>query len=379
MTKGDLKPLQEKLKKLLHDIYFRLLLTDPKSRKVIICESPLAPVALKRIIADLLFQYFQVPSISFVPIHLMALLTTGTTTGLVVDCGNLETTVLPIYSSRPLVPYIATTPLAGRALTQRLESLLLEHGRFIPSSHLQLSLAPQNPMPRSVLTPSVLENLKATILFCSPLMMDRKEVQADLVAGYKNFSSATDVYYPVVLEDGTKATLLIPGWIRERTAGVLFEGDEEDEPSVVHCILNAILKVQPDLRRPLMSSLLLNGGTSLIPGFQSRLKQELLRVMRDPTPFEKKRYASLLRLQNSVRFIDSPEDNKGAGRIFMNNVRGWIGGSLMGSLKLSGEELARERYNGIVTDWSINHWATSPPPPPGTSSSTSEISASSPT
>ena len=26
----------------------------------------------------------------------MALLTTGTTTGLVIDCGNLETTVLPV-------------------------------------------------------------------------------------------------------------------------------------------------------------------------------------------------------------------------------------------------------------------------------------------
>ncbi|KAI9269002.1 hypothetical protein BDA99DRAFT_546220 [Phascolomyces articulosus] len=292
----------------------------------------------------------------------MALLTTGTTTGLVIDCGNLETTVLPVR----------------RALSQRLESLLLNHGRFIPPSHLQLSLAPQNPVPQSVLTPSLLENLKATVLFCSPLMMDKREVQSDPIAGYKNFSSATDVYYPVVLEDGTKATLLIPGWIRERAAEVLFEGDEEDEPSIIHCILNAILRVQSDLRRPLMSSLLLNGGTSLIPGFQSRLKQELLRVMRDPTKFEKKRYASLLRLQNSVRFIDSPEDNKGAGRIFMNNVRGWIGGSLMGSLKLSGEELAREKYKGVVTDWSINHWTVTPPS--GTSSSNnSEMTASSPT
>jgi actin-related protein 10 len=47
-------------------------------------------------IARLLFDYFQVPSISFVPIHLMALLTTGLTTGLVVDVGNLETSVLPV-------------------------------------------------------------------------------------------------------------------------------------------------------------------------------------------------------------------------------------------------------------------------------------------
>lgn len=73
-----------------------MLLTDPKSRKVIICESPLAPVVLKQMIAKLLFDYFQVPSISFVPIHLMALLTTGITTGLIIDVGNLETSVLPV-------------------------------------------------------------------------------------------------------------------------------------------------------------------------------------------------------------------------------------------------------------------------------------------
>lgn len=65
---------------------------------MIICESPLAPVILKQMIARLLFDYFQVPSISFVPIHLMALLTTGLTTGLVIDVGNLETSVLPVSS-----------------------------------------------------------------------------------------------------------------------------------------------------------------------------------------------------------------------------------------------------------------------------------------
>lgn len=79
---------------------FRLLLTDPKSRKVIICESPLVPIVVKQTIARLLFDYFQVPSLSFVPIHLMALLTTGLTTGLVIDCGHLETTTLPVRTRR---------------------------------------------------------------------------------------------------------------------------------------------------------------------------------------------------------------------------------------------------------------------------------------
>lgn len=77
----------------------RLLLTDPKTRKVIICESPLAPIVIKQVIAKLLFDHFLVPSISFVPVHLMALFTTGLTTGLIIDCGNLETSVLPVRIS----------------------------------------------------------------------------------------------------------------------------------------------------------------------------------------------------------------------------------------------------------------------------------------
>ncbi|CAO0796179.1 unnamed protein product [Mucor circinelloides] len=357
MAKGNLNDIEERLKKLLHDIYFRLLLTDPKSRKVIICESPLAPVILKQMIAKLLFDYFQVPSISFVPTHLMALLTTGITTGLIIDVGNLETSVLPIYVSRPLIPYISTTPLAGKAVTRRLKDLLFEHGRFIPPSNLHLSLAPHNNIPDNILTPELLEDIKTRVIFCSPLMIGQQQYQdpSSLLEAYKNFSSATDLYYPITLKDGTRATLLLPGWIRERAVEVLFEGDE-DEPSIAQCILDSLLKLQPDLRKPLISSMLFIGGTSLLPGFQSRMKQELLRIMRDPLDYEKRRYGALLRLHKSVKFIDNPEE-KGAGRIFMNNVRGWIGGSLVGSLKLSGEEITKEKFSGNVTDWSIGNWS----------------------
>ncbi|KAI9323496.1 hypothetical protein BX666DRAFT_2016724 [Dichotomocladium elegans] len=262
----------------------------------------------------------------------MALLTTGTTTGLVIDCGNLETSVLP--------------------------SLLLDHAEYIPPSHLHRKLAPRTKTPEHILTTEVIEDIKTTVLFCSPLLMNLEE-QTDHIAGYKNFSSATDVHYPIMLHDGMTATLVIPGWIRERAADVLFEGNDEDESNISHCVLDAILKVQPDLRKPLMQSLLLIGGTTMTPGFQSRLKQELLRIMRDPSAYEKKRYGTLLGLQKFVRFVDNSEDNKGAGRIFFNNVRGWVGGSLMGSLKLTGEEILREKYKGIVTDWSINNWGSS--------------------
>lgn len=226
-----------------------------------------------------------------------------------------------------MIPYISTTPLAGKSITNTLKDLLYEHGRFIPSSSLHISLAPQTSIPNQLLTPELLEDIKTRGLFCSPLMIGQQQEMNDPMSkseAYKNFSSATDLYYPITLKDGTGGTLLIPGWIRERTVEVLFEGDE-DELSIPLCILDSLLKLQPDLRKPLISSMLLIGGISLIPGFQSRLKQELLRIMRDPTEHEKRRYKSLLKLHKSTGFLDNPEE-KGAGRIFMNNIRGWTGG-----------------------------------------------------
>lgn len=41
-----------------------------------------------------------------------------------------------------------------------------------------------------------------------------------------------------------KGTLLIPGWIRERAAEVLFEGGDVDETSVAEVILESLLKVK---------------------------------------------------------------------------------------------------------------------------------------
>jgi actin-related protein 10 len=65
---------------------------------------------------------------------------------------------------------------------------------------------------------------------------------------YQRHSTATDlrirVVPPVSQQTGTgRGTLVIPGWIRERAAEVLFEGGDIDEGSVAETILDALLKV----------------------------------------------------------------------------------------------------------------------------------------
>ncbi|CAG8826991.1 27763_t:CDS:2, partial [Gigaspora margarita] len=342
----ELDALYDRLAHYLREIYFRYLLTDPKQRKVVLCESPMMPLKLKQLIAKVLFENLQVPSISFAPSHMLALLTTGCTTGLVIDVGHLETTVLPTFSARPLTPFIRTTPLAGRALTQRLKELISAYGSMIipPSTNLV-------PVHAKYLTPAVLEDIKTRFIFVSPITVEatvgvaEKTLVEDMEEKYASVSSATDVSYPITLSKNGRerqmGTLIIPSWIRERCAEVLFEGDE-DESSIVGCALECLLKTPMHLRRPLFSSILLIGGTTLLPNFQQRFAQEVLRALN-----KDRRFKPLSGLADHFEFL---EDN-GSGKVFVANCRAWVGGSLIGSLKSTVVEITREKYTGEVPDW----------------------------
>ncbi|CAI2163264.1 6545_t:CDS:2 [Funneliformis geosporum] len=342
-----LDALYDRLAHYLREIYFRYLLTDPKQRKVVLCESPMLPLKLKQLIAKVLFENLQVPSISFAPSHMLALLTTGCTTGLVIDVGHLETTVLPTFSARPLTPFIRTTPLAGRALTKRLKELLSAYGSMIipPSKE-------QKPVHAKYLTPAVLEDIKTRFIFVSPMMISEasigiaeKTLVEDMEDKYATVVSTSDVLYPFTISKRGRerqiGTLVVPGWIRERCAEVLFEGDE-DESSVVGCALECLLKTPIHLRAPLASAILLIGGTTLLPNFQSRFGHELLRTLNTD-----RRFKSLSKLVGHIGFLE----DTGSGKVFVANCRTWVGGSLIGSLKSTVIEISREKFNGQVPDW----------------------------
>ena len=58
----------------------------------------------------------QVPSILFVPSHLVTLYTLGIPTALVVDVGFEETTMIPICEGTPLIHAWQAQPLGAKAI-----------------------------------------------------------------------------------------------------------------------------------------------------------------------------------------------------------------------------------------------------------------------
>ncbi|KAF9000665.1 actin-domain-containing protein [Cyathus striatus] len=345
--------LQTCLRSVFHDS----LLTDPKARKVILVEHPLQPLYIKDMIARILFEN-QVPSVSFASSHLLSLFAVGRITGLVLDCGYLESVALPIFAARPLYPQLRTTPLAGARLNLHLKALLLMFGTYLPpptslSSAVNIPAANRSTrIPDEVLNDAVIEEIKTRCCFVGPTLRDDLEVRggtpADdygsemdilpsettqsesdfshaglestvssqqessefsvisnprsvstyghrqddylqaLAAMYRRHSSCTDLKMSVIppsnQQTGTgRGTLIIPGWIRERAAEVLFEGGDVDETSLAETILDVLLKVPVDLRKTLASSILVTGGTAALPGFIPRLHSELLRATAPPS------------------------------------------------------------------------------------------------
>ncbi|KAI0296621.1 fungal-specific actin related protein [Russula brevipes] len=436
--------LQTHLRAVFHDS----LLTDPKSRKVIIIEHPLLPVYVKETLAEILFENLQVPSISFACSHLLSLLSVGRITGLVLDCGELESTALPVFSSRPLFHQLRTTPLAGARLTSHLRALLLLFGTYLPPP-TSLSAAVNMPtssrstrVPLEVLSDAVLEEIKTRCSFVgeamdtpldsgvlSPLGDDDDPMDLDLPPSdsvpsesdfsrvsadqdsnadaaptpsdfsvvsrsqvlpgrssasehqlqalanlYMRHSTATDLHLkvtpPASQQVGTgHGTLIIPGWIRERGSEVLFEGGDIDESSVAETILDCLLKIPVDLRKILASSILVTGGTAMLPGFVPRLHTELIQAivtspsssakppvrLGRPRPPTYDRYAALRPLVPHFAILNNPSPtppsgargstNAGKAPAFTPAMIAWVGGSLAGALKTGGVEVAREKWD----------------------------------
>lgn len=305
-----------------------------------------------------------------------------------------------------MTPFIRTTPRAGKFLSTHLKQLLRDK--------CPISLV-DNPtdlriIPEGMLTSAFLETIKTRLLFASPLIINARDNigEEEMNNNYRDVSTSTEVHVEVWLEEEeARGILAIPGWIRERASECLFNGDEDAE-SLTDVILESILKAPSDLRRPLIGSMLLIGGTAQLPNLQNRLYQEIKRSLQTNP-----RWKQLSGLANSVRFLDdlttadksaapsrSPSHQsvmdldpaatsfvgspalggssmsldpssaasrekdrrtkksqgkkayQSSGKVFMPNCRAWIGGSLVGSLKSSGPEILRENFNGTVPDWS---------------------------
>ena len=77
---------------------------------------------------EILFETFDIPSLYVAPQAVLALYTSGYTTGIVLDSGDGITHSVPIYEGHAITHAVSPVCLAGRDLTDHLKFILSERG-----------------------------------------------------------------------------------------------------------------------------------------------------------------------------------------------------------------------------------------------------------
>ncbi|KAI1895537.1 hypothetical protein AGOR_G00107270 [Albula goreensis] len=320
------------LKDFVHMLYFRYLLVNPRDRRVVIIESVLCPSLFRETLSKVFFKHFEVPSIVFAPSHLMSVLTLGISSALVMDCGYMETLVLPVYEGIPILSAWEALPLGGKAIHKELEGLLVEQCTVNTDSNTDQIL----PAVIDSIPEEVVEDIKVRTCFISDLQRGLKiqEAKFNLDGTAERPVPPPDVDYPL---DGEKI-IHIKGSIRDSVMEMLFEQDNE-ERSVATLVLDSLIKCPIDTRKALSENLVVIGGTAMLPGFLHRLLAEIRFLV------EKPRYQQVL--ASKTFRVHSPPAKP--------NCTAWLGGAIFGALQdiLGSRSVSRDVYNqtGRIPDW----------------------------
>lgn len=262
---------------------------EPTAHELLLTEAPMNPKRNREKMVEIMFEGFKVPS-TYVAIQaVLSLYASGRTTGIVFDSGDGVSHCVPIYEGYSLSAAILRFNLAGRHITDYFQRILTEAGINLSSS-AELE---------------IVRDMKEKLCY----------VSLDFEQEMK--TSKDDIEY--VLPDGTIVKI---GSQRFRAPELLFN------PSLNDCgnmgmdegIYTSINKCNVDIKKDLYGSIVLSGGTTILPNIAERFQKGV---------------AKLAPSSMTVKVI-APAERK---------YSVWIGGSILSSLSTFKEMwISRKEY-----------------------------------
>lgn len=276
--------LESNLGTFMETIYFNHLAVTPKEKKVVIVESVFCKSSFKNALTKVLFDQFNVPSLMFVPDHLMALSTLGLTSGLILDLGSEEAISIAVIERVTLLNGAQISSLAAKSLDDRIKSVLIKN-----NEHLS-----------DFLTDETVEDIRVKSCFVAPyeraieitqkrfkehhskheetlktieddnIEKSLEEISRDYLLCDPDDGSPTSIQFCL----GGNRMIIIPGNLREGACEMLFEiyGHEH---SLVTMLMETILMAPIDCRKLLCENIVVIGGLANLPGLEHRLAKEL--------------------------------------------------------------------------------------------------------
>ena len=229
---------------------YKLLAVQSDQHPLLLTEAPLNPRRNREKAAEIFFETFNVPAFFVSMQAILSLYASGETSGLVMDCGDGVTHVVPVCSGFAVPSAVLRSDVGGRDITRYLQLLLRRGGHtFHTSAEQELVRAIKEEACYVAANPAEEEKLM------------RGDGRDDIVVPYR-------------LPDGRTIEL---GAERFRAPEALFRPDllGLEWPGIHELVASAIKRVDVDLRASLWEKIHLAGGTTMLPGIGDRLLSEL--------------------------------------------------------------------------------------------------------
>ncbi|OAF69974.1 Actin-related protein 2 [Intoshia linei] len=227
---------------------------DPKNSKILLTEPPLNPKKNSIKMAELMFEHYNFSAIYISIQAVLTLYAQGLMTGVVCDCGDGVTHIVPVVEGHALTHLITRLDVAGRHVTNYLIKLLSLRGYiFNKSADFEL-----------------VRRIKEKLCYCA-YDIEQEEILAH---------DTTVLVEKYTLPDGRVITV---GSERYHAPECLFQPHlvDVEGSGMSEMIFNTIQKADMDVRKTLYKHILLSGGSTMYPGLPSRLARELKQLYLD--------------------------------------------------------------------------------------------------
>jgi actin-related protein 2 len=221
---------------------------DPKNERILLTEAALNPQKNREQMCEIFFEKFGFSKLQIGVQALLSLFAEGRMTATLLDSGDGVTHCIPISEGYIQQSHIERMNLAGRHVTSYLTKLLLLRGyAFNSSADFEL-----------------VREIKEKFCFVSSdIEMDRK-LSRDTTTFVEEYRLPDKSLIKIERERFEASEILF----QPHLAGFQFPGVSE---VVFNCINNCPI----DTRKDLYQNILLSGGTTMFPGFPTRLENDI--------------------------------------------------------------------------------------------------------
>jgi actin, other eukaryote len=270
----------DEIDKIYHHIFFNQLLADTNQTRALITEPPLNKRANREKITELMFETFNFGGFYLANSSVMSLFATGRTTGIVIESGLNETSIVPIYEGYALPQATIKLSIGGEEITNCLIANLKANGIDLPYSK-EFEVA---------------QDIKEKYCY----------VSTDFQQELNSIGNASGIAKECELPDGNRIMLSIE---RFKSPEILFTPAlcGSDQPGIHELTYNSAGKCDPDIRPQLLSNIILSGGNTTFP----KIKERIIRDIKS------------LAASNIDIIVKAPPERKHLA---------WIGGAILSSL-----------------------------------------------